>query len=178
MATVKELQTERGQCEHKMREIVDLAEKEDRDLNAEENTKFDELHKRDVELKKRIERQDRLDSVKSELDEQRNHGIDRDEVPASAAGEMPDEPEEQRDQKPLPDDDCRAIQAWLRRGQSLPLDGVAKTACHRQRFNPANRRQIIQAIDKRVFRRLIFLPGCSPPLARSCHMPYNQTQRG
>jgi len=154
MPTITELLEERGKIEKTLHALVDTAEAENRDLSAEEDEQFQRLIDDDKSLKTRIDRIERTERLASELNELRNHGIDRDECPASAAGEMPDEPDEQRDQTPQPDDDCRAIQAWLRRGQSLPLDGVSKAACERLNFNPANRRQIIQGIDTRTFRRL------------------------
>lgn len=86
----KELLQERGRLEHRMKELVDRAEAENRDLNAEENQEWDQIVTKNNELRARIERHQRLAETRGELDRVQDHG-DRDDRQASRVGEMRDD---------------------------------------------------------------------------------------
>lgn len=57
---IAELREERGRVITLTREILDKAEKENRDLSAEEKGKYDELFKKQEELRGRIDREEKL----------------------------------------------------------------------------------------------------------------------
>ena len=94
MPSLLELRTERGQIENKMRETLDLAERENRDLTTEEDAKFTALHQKGEELRTRIERQEQLDRIARENREElrTNSGHGREDFPAgTAVGQDPEE---------------------------------------------------------------------------------------
>lgn len=91
MPSIVELREERGKLETRMREMLDRAESENRDLNDQENGQFEELHKKSGEFRTRIDRQEKLDSLAKENQELRCGDHRRDEFPAgSAVGRDPD----------------------------------------------------------------------------------------
>ncbi len=59
MSKLAEMREERGAVVQQTRAILDKAEKEKRDLSAEEQVKYDDLYKQQDELRKRIEREER-----------------------------------------------------------------------------------------------------------------------
>lgn len=69
MSAVKALREQRGKLTVKMRAIVDGAEKENRDLSAEEEATFKQLHDDDVSLVNRIDRLEKLSQRESDLSE-------------------------------------------------------------------------------------------------------------
>lgn len=93
MPSMLELREERGKLEHRMREMLDRAESENRDLSAEEDGQFKALHEKDAELRSRIDRQDALDKIARENEELRTaSGHRREDFPAgSAVGRDPEE---------------------------------------------------------------------------------------
>lgn len=67
MPTLKQLREERGKLNAKFREVVDRAETENRDLNAEEDQLLADLNDQDLAIKRRIENLERLNDWDSEL---------------------------------------------------------------------------------------------------------------
>lgn len=70
--TLTELQEERAVVENKMRELLDSAEGENRDMTEEENQRFDELHQAECEFRARIERAEKLEAIQAASSERRN----------------------------------------------------------------------------------------------------------
>lgn len=153
---LKDLLEERGKLDKELRSIVDGAEKENRDLNAEEKQKFDELHTRDMGLKARIDRQSQLDKREKELAEVRDHGIDRENFPASAAGTPPRDKREQ-----ITDEESGlAMKAWACRQFGLPLSKRMKAAAIKyrklvnRRYSPDARHFDVRLGSNEQFRSL------------------------
>ncbi len=155
MADIKKLIEERGALDHKIRSIVDGAEKDNRNLNAEEKKTFDECHTRDMELKERIDRAELLAKREAEMSEIRSHGIDRSSVPASAAGS----PKSKRE-KITAEESALALEAWTRSQLGLSLSKRHKEACEKYRaqvdgkFNPKSRGMDFELSKDRQFRKM------------------------
>jgi HK97 family phage major capsid protein len=153
MADVKALIEERGKLDHQLKSIIEKAEGENRNLNAEEKKTFDEVHARDMELKDRIDRHNLLAKREAEINELRTHGIDRNKVPASAAG---DPPADKRNA--ISDEECNiAFQAWACRQFGVPLNKAQKRAAEKfasvnKRFNLSSRDFSIPLLSSGDFR--------------------------
>lgn len=81
-----ELREERGRVIEATRKILDLAEKENRDLSADEQGKYDELFRKQDEIRGRISREERLLEIEREAVK---NAIRTD--PAQAASNVPEE---------------------------------------------------------------------------------------
>ncbi len=120
--------------------ILETAEKEKRELTAEEDAKFYDLHKQgdaikveidDLTKKKetakaRAELQDRADR---ELADARRHGIDRERHPASAAGQDGDDRgQARRELFPNNRQISTAITAWARHQNGIRVSDAERQA--------------------------------------------------
>lgn len=129
MADIKALLNERGQLDKQIKDIVEKAETENRNLNAEETGTFDKLHAKDMELKTRVDRLQLLAKRDSEQSEIRNHGIDLENLGPSAAGNPP---AEKRDAITAEERDM-AIEAWGYQQMRVPLKKRHKAAVEKYR---------------------------------------------
>lgn len=138
MASTKELREKRGQLEHQMRALVDKAEKEDRGFTAEEDEQFKKLHDDDVALRGRIEKQEILEVREKEV---RNHGIDRDQSPATGVDgrSLGDDDEPEQRGRPSGEHRALAFQAWCMRQNGIPLTKRHKEACQRAGIHPGRK---------------------------------------
>ena len=123
---IKELLAERGRLEHRMKELVDKAEAEGRDLNAEENQEWDSIVAKDLELKKRSERLQRLDETRADLDRVQNNG-DHDERAVSRVGEMRDDTPGEITEETR----ALAFQAWAMHESRMDVPQRHREACRR-----------------------------------------------
>ena len=100
---IREAHEKRAKLVNQAKDILERAEKEKRDLTAEEDTQFADLHRQGDALKAEAEalqkreeqaqaRATRQEGAERELHALRQHGIDRNLFPASAAGEDPTSP--------------------------------------------------------------------------------------
>ncbi|MBD3675596.1 MAG: phage major capsid protein [Planctomycetaceae bacterium] len=146
MADLKQLREERGQLDHKIKEVLERAESENRDLSAEEDKTYNELHERDMELKRRIERQEREEDRTRELAQVRDAGDLSPEEAAGAVGE------DRGSETVTEEDRALALQAWCRSQSGLDLEDRHQEACQRLKFNPQVRNLDIQLSSGSQFR--------------------------
>lgn len=123
MATIQELIDQRQAILNRARELNDTAEAAERDLTAEEAENFKQAHADAAALKNRIDRQNELrmvtlehESLVNKVSQPHNHGIDRKQFPASAAGDFEagaakDNPK--KNTKPTNQDRSLAFRAWV-----------------------------------------------------------------
>ena len=90
---IKALNEQRGQALADMKSILKTAEDEKRDLNGDENTKFDGLNKRAEDIKSTIDRYEQAKKLDSELAERRQQQPGREDVntPESQADDRANE---------------------------------------------------------------------------------------
>ena len=72
MSTPTELLQKRGEIINEMKNLLDSAEKENRDLSGDEQTKYDAMHEDQVSLKTRADRLDTMNTVSGDLDKLRD----------------------------------------------------------------------------------------------------------
>ena len=72
MSTPTELLQKRGEIINEMKNLLDSAEKENRDLSGDEQTKYDAMHEDQASLKTRADRLDAMNSVSGDLDKLRD----------------------------------------------------------------------------------------------------------
>ena len=72
MSTPTELLQKRGEIINEMKNLLDSAEKENRDLSGDEQTKYDAMHEDQVSLKTRADRLDTMNTVTGDLDKLRD----------------------------------------------------------------------------------------------------------
>lgn len=121
MATIQELIDQRLAIINQAKAINDAAEKEGRDLTAEEAENFKKAHADAAALKNRADRlhEQRIidlehESLVTKVNQPHNHGLDRSKIPASAAGDFDagaraDNP---KNSKPTEKDRSMAFAAW------------------------------------------------------------------
>jgi len=72
MSTPTDLLQKRGEIINEMKNLLDSAEKENRDLSGDEQTKYDAMHEDQVSLKTRADRLDTMNTVSGDLDKLRD----------------------------------------------------------------------------------------------------------
>ena len=72
MSTPTELLQKRGEIINEMKNLLDSAEKENRDLSGDEQTKYDAMHEDQASLKTRADRLDAMNTVTGDLDKLRD----------------------------------------------------------------------------------------------------------
>jgi len=72
MSTPTELLQKHGEIINEMKNLLDSAEKENRDLSGDEQTKYDAMHEDQVSLKTRADRLDAMNTVSGDLDKLRD----------------------------------------------------------------------------------------------------------
>lgn len=138
---IKEDLQERGKIEKDARDLVNKVETEKRAWGAEDEKKWTELMTRDAELKAGIERQERLDSIKSDLSKQQRHGIDKRRNPATGIDTDTD-PEQDSGGGPTERQKRDMLNAWGRRQSGRDITKEQREACKEFGFNP-NKRELV-----------------------------------
>lgn len=132
--TAKELREQRAQLVKQSRELVDRAEKENRDFTAEENTQWTKMNADIDGLGTRIERQDKQDTLDKSLSVLANVDDDlRRSHPGSAVGALPTEDPDDPLNKMSPQQQrAMAIQGWFLRNSDNDDDRERYTETHRR----------------------------------------------
>jgi HK97 family phage major capsid protein len=121
MPSIAELRTERGKLETRMREILDKAEAENRDLTEHEDGQFKETHNKAEEYRSRIERAEKLDALAKQNGELRCGDLTTRDLPAGSAVGTP--PDASGNTERRTDADL-ALEGWALR--SLGIGGVGE----------------------------------------------------
>jgi HK97 family phage major capsid protein len=88
---IQELRAERVEIGKAMRALIDTAKKEKRDLNGEEDAKFDGLHEQNLALERKISREEKLAGIESDSTSRRStEGIDPAADPKADKGDPDD----------------------------------------------------------------------------------------
>lgn len=148
---MKELLAKRQNLVNQAKAILDNADKEKRDLTADEDAQFAKLHadadgvkaemdalaKQEKTAQARKELQDKADQ---ELADARRHGIDRDRHPASAAGHDGDDRPQNRGHGLFAAEASRnlAINGWARHQNGMPCNDAQRQAARECQMNIRN----------------------------------------
>jgi HK97 family phage major capsid protein len=141
LAKSKELREERANLSSRLHELVEAAEKEKRNLSAEERTEFDridaeqdalktEIEKIETEEREDLERANRARKLKLELSD--GKGTRAGQQDRDGQDDEQDDDAEARDQKAREKAEDRAFERWLRYG-STDLTPEERTIMSRRR---------------------------------------------
>lgn len=129
----KRLCEQRAEKQKTMRQMLELSEKEDRELTSEEASKFDDLSTESDTLTQEIARFDRMAEIEAEQREEPQPGRDDPNAPGPEQRDTTEQREERRQE---------AFDAFLRHGQ----DGLRPE--HREILNPRNASEIVGAEER------------------------------
>lgn len=148
---IKELNEKRLKLVNDAKALLDKAAKENRDLTPEEDAQFYDLHKQGDACKAEAEdlqkkeaaakaRAERQEGVDRDLHALRQHGINRRDFPASAAGTDDPATQQQLRRSVFVQDELRnlAIAGWARHQNGLPISEDMRNAARACRINVRN----------------------------------------
>ncbi|MES2789968.1 MAG: phage major capsid protein [Planctomycetota bacterium] len=93
----KKIYNTRGRIQKRMNEIIIAADKDGkRALTAEEDAEWDKLLADDQKEQKSLQRYESMWAIERDLGKEERHGVSKNKFPASAAGSLPDDDDQQR----------------------------------------------------------------------------------